>query len=273
MKALLRLAPAILLLIAAGCGSRGASAAALRRLEVRVLDARTGRPVSGILVSVRFPAGGSLAPASTGADGRASWQDGSTGPAEVVAGDPQGRYVPAVLPFPSSGSAEVRLTPGVRIEFAVRGVDGAPLSGRGVVWGADAARGMTFPFCESGDLEIGPIAAGPIKLFVSAEGHETRVLDLNVPRKGGTLGEIRLERGGSRLSGRVLPDHGVRPAEAFFRFAGAGLATPVAPDGRFEFRGLPRTDGTLVLRRGGRELFSRPVHVDRSTVDLETVQP
>jgi hypothetical protein len=130
---------------------------------------------------------------------------------------------------------------------------------------------LTIPISGSGPSPVGPLPPGPAKLLVSAPGHATEVVDLIIPERGGDLGEVRLRPGGSRLRGRLGDLLRERATEVYFRFAGAGIRASLEGDGRFELRGVPPTRGSLIVRRHGRELLSRPVSIDGPLVDLGLV--
>ncbi|MCZ6794411.1 MAG: hypothetical protein O7J95_12440 [Planctomycetota bacterium] len=259
--------------LAAGC-SRGASAAAFGRLEVTVVDEEM-QPIAGVYVSLdgRGACSGVSSPSQeTGWDGRVVWEleEPCSGKLRLV--DPASRYVSRVVPFERLSSASVEMRRGAELRLEIKASGNVqPASLR--VWSADRSEGRAMRSSTTGETVVGPLAPGPVKIFISAAGYTTRVLDVTLPRKGLDLGDVELLPGGSVLTGRVDPDLEVRPSEAYLRFAGAGQGVAVGPDGRFEFRGLPEMAATLVLRRGRRELFSKELVIDRGRIDLGTVRP
>lgn len=288
-----------LLPVLSGCGAKGVSAAAkatARSIEVRVVEAGTRVPVEGVTVAL-FLDGGKrdVAASTTGEEGTAFW-DYASRVTRVQVRDPRHRYISieAGLPGPSAneGSTEnvrtvtVELERGATVTLSVRGAtDGTLLSSRVKVWSSDPSRRARRHERRRGDplvLEtpagkrttLGPLAPGPAKILVASPGYTTRILDVTVPSSTDDwdLGDVRLFPGGAHLVGVADSSLEIQPDEAYLRFAGVGVA--VALDrGRFEFNGLPRTDGTLVLRREGRELFSKSVVVDGPRLDLGIVRP
>lgn len=257
-----------------GCGTKGVSSSVEGPLDVTVVDAASGVPVEGVRVSVVRPNGLEVCSSTTTETGAVHWDRCPVEGVEVRVSDSAARYVSVRAPLARAGSLRVELTFGVMLSLAVVDEEGEPIPARLHLWPRNAVAGEEFPTSRDGTAHIGPVAAGPTKVFVVAEGHTTRVLDLNISSDGADIGEVRLERGGAVLTGRSAPELEIQPTEVYLRFAGAGLATPIGAGGRFEFRGLPAAmTGTIVFRRDGRELFSRDVVVSGPKVDIGTVRP
>jgi hypothetical protein len=155
----------------------------------------------------------------------------------------------------------------------VVGENGEAVPARVSIWTRDPNEALEFTAKAGEQALLEPLLPGTAKVFIMCDGYVTRVIDLTIPRHGADLGKIEVSRGGSVMTGTVAADLKVRPTEAYFRFAGAGIATRVQANGRFAFRGLPETQGAVVFRHEGRELFSRDVRVNRARVDLGLVRP
>ena len=270
----------------AGCGPKGASAAAEhfdRSLEVAVVEAGSGSPVAGVEVTPLLREM-TLPRRATGSGGTATWgpgegyrMDAARAQTVFVVEDPLARYEPIEAPVAEAEGLPERLVlqvrRGVTVRLRVEDAGGDPLAARVAVWSSGRSAPWTAAASPAGDVEIGPVSPGPAKLFISAAGHVTRVVDAPVPARGGDVGTVRLESGGAELTGWLPASLRARPTSAFFRFGGAGLPVAIREDGRFALEGLPETEGRLVFLRHDRELFSLRVEVRGERVDLGEVRP
>jgi hypothetical protein len=271
-----------LVVLAAACGLKRVSGEQrVSTFRVTVLDVATQTPISGARVRVEREGGGFLPLASSDTDGEVIW---STSPGEkgkVTVTDPRGEYLEGSVEIVRQPECVVALQRGARVRLRITAE--GPLENCVLdVWTADRAAGVRWravPLSgsDAGDsaaiADLAPLAAGPAKIFVSAPGFVTRVLDVNIPTGGGDLGEVHLACGGAVLRGRFPSSLRVRPTEVFLRFSGAGLRVPVE-DRSFRFEGLPpNLFATLIVKSGDRELFSREIVVDELDSDLGEVRP
>jgi len=179
----------------------------------------------------------------------------------------------------------------VPVRLRVVGDSGELLSGITVTAWTAGSRVAGFPL-DSGEGEIGPLSPGPAKLVISAPGCLTAILsvDIRTTRDGSPadLREVRLDRGGTTLRGRVKGSPETRPESlperALLRYRGAGQFSNLTVDGRFEFAGLPARvkagEGTsaepaeaamLVLLRGTREVYARDLKLNGDDLDVGTI--
>jgi hypothetical protein len=256
---------------ASGCHSKPAGAATAGSLEVLVTEARTGKPARGVRIELSTAAGREFPALTTPADGRVQWQAAAGGLLRVRCSDPLSRYLPSEVEVSSLAPLQVDLKPGVLATVAVRGQGGESLAGHVTVWTLGGEGAEHSASASSGIASLGPLSPGPAKMLVSAPGYRSAAVDLRIPASGGSLGEVRLEPGGTTIRGRLGPELRARTTEVLFRCGGAVVRGSLAGDGVFELTGLPESRGALVLRRRGSELYVLEVAAEGLEVDLGTI--
>src|SRR5262249_29172647 len=153
------------------------------------------------------------------------------------------------------------LVPGIMTRLKVLDASGAP-SKRVEITAWPLSGASVSCFTLKGDGSFGPLPPGGVKILIASPFHKTAVLDLDLQaarkaRRNEDLGEVRLQRGGSSLRGKVIARTERFPREALLRFDGVGQLTEVKSGGDFEFSGLSapepgkrRGKAMLILRRG-----------------------
>lgn len=264
-----------------GCESRKVGASSGGFLELRVFASETGSPCAGLACEV-FSGADLLWRGTTDEGGAAAFRRVSGWPVTVKIHDPGGSRVPAQREFDAPGSYSVEVPRGSSLAIRVLDHSGAPPAmARAVVWSvAGPPREQRLP---GGSGVLGPVPSGPAKLVLSAPGHVTTVLDLEVESPAREepidLGVVRLAVGGVTLRGRVSAAGDRMPGQALLRRAGAGHLTEVTRDGSFVFTGLPvptEESGTheamLVLLRGSTEVYARDLELEARDIALGTIE-
>jgi hypothetical protein len=272
-------------LLQSSCGSRPAGAGGYFSLELVALDAEDGAPVSGLRARAFLPDGDELPERQSDDRGLVRWDRVVEG-VVVRLEDPKQRFV-AVERRVREGEDSIRFKLVAGFTKTLRVVtdsglrDGASDGSSRValptpavvdVWPLDGIRERVITDAE-GRATIGPLARGEVKLAVSAPGYETTIFDISVRSRRSDIGELRLERGGAELRGRVDTAGRARATHVSYRLQGVLLETEVGRGGHFVLSGLPRGVGTVVVRQHHRELFTRDVKIDGNLVDLGDLRP
>ncbi len=266
------------------CEARPAGAGGYFSLEVCATAAQGGAVVRGIRARAFLPGGTELAERQSGEDGTMRWDRVVEG-VVVRLEDPQRRFVALERRIlEGEGSILCELTSGFTktlrvVTFAgkasaAEAIEAAavPVVAQVEVWPMEGARERVTTDAE-GRATIGPLARGELKLVVSAPGFETAVYDFSVRSRPEEIGDLRIERGGAELRGRIDTGRETRATHVAYRLQGVLLEATVTRDGHFALSGLPRGSGTLVVCRHDRELFTRDVVIRGSVIDLGVLRP
>ena len=246
----------------AGCQAHKVGAATGDAVVLELVEKGSGTPLAGLVCELRSRRT-VAARATSGPDGKVTFDRASTGNLTVDVTDPAGAHVRETFEVSASGSHRIEVQRGTRFRMRILDADGSPARQARISAWTFGAGILELEPVDAGD-EWGPLPPGPAKLVVVAEGHEATLLDLEVPGPGRPTRRSTKASPSSeaaKLSGtEASADVGESPPAA--ELAGSSASPRAESSPRPESRSAARELldlGEVRLRSGGTSLQGRVV--------------